>query len=60
MLLQEYGSADITDLIKVSGKSALSDCLGQILNHLDTSLSIMTSELASGHAMIQIDLGEAF
>ena len=47
---KESGSADTKDFIKVSGKSALSDCLDQILNHLDTSLS---------YAMIQIALGEA-
>ena len=32
-------SADNKDFIKVPGKSALSDCLNHILNHLDTSLS---------------------
>ena len=39
MFGKESGSADTKDFIKVSGKSALSDCLNHILNHLDTSLS---------------------
>jgi len=39
MFGKEYGSADTKDFIKVSGKSVQSDCLGHILNHLDTSLS---------------------
>ena len=39
MFGKESGSADTKDFIKVSGKSALSDCLDHILNHLDTSLS---------------------
>jgi len=38
MFGKESGSADTNDFIKVSGKSALPDCLDQILNQLDTSL----------------------
>ena len=36
---KESGSADTKDFIKVAGKSSLSDCLDDILNHRDTSLS---------------------
>ena len=39
MFGKESGSADTTNFMKVSGKSALSDCLDHILNYLDTSLS---------------------
>ena len=36
---KESGSTDSSDFLKVPGKSALSDYLDHILNHLDTSLS---------------------
>ena len=39
MFGKQSGAAGAKDFIKVSGKSALSDCLDNILNHLDTSLS---------------------
>jgi len=49
-------SGDAKDFMKVSGKSAQSDCLDHILNHLDTPY-LMTSKLAGRHATIQIALG---
>jgi len=54
MFGKESGSADTKDFIKVSGKSALSDCLDQILNRIPHYL--MTSELACHHAMVKISL----
>jgi hypothetical protein len=39
MFRKESGSADTKYLIKVSSKSALSNCLNRILNYLDTSFS---------------------
>ena len=39
MFGRESGSVYTKDFIKVSSKSALSDCLQNILNHLNTSLS---------------------
>jgi len=54
MFGKESGSPNTKDFIKVSGKSALSDCFDHIL----IPHYLITSQLAGRYGMIQINVGE--